>query len=70
MGKISVDCVKSSEQHADMLKKALSRAPLQYHRKNSMDIRENDGGTECCVQALGGCFVKQERLAVSRSTQA
>ena len=38
--KISVECVVSAKQHADILTKALSRANFQYHRKRLMDLSE------------------------------
>ena len=39
-GKISVECVKSAEQHADILTKALSAVNFQYHQKHSMNLFE------------------------------
>ena len=38
--KIVVEYVKSAEQHADILTKALSRASFQYHRKHLMNLAE------------------------------
>ena len=38
--KISVEYVKSAEQHADILTKALSRVNFQYHRKHLMNLSE------------------------------
>ena len=39
-GKISVEYVKSAEQHADILTKALSRINFQYHWKHFMNDSE------------------------------
>ena len=39
-GKISVEYVRSAEQHADILAKALSRGNFQYHRKHLINILE------------------------------
>ena len=39
-GKISVEYVKSGEQHADILTKVLSRVNFQYHRKYFMNLSE------------------------------
>ncbi|CAN0120816.1 unnamed protein product [Ascophyllum nodosum] len=39
-GKISVEYVKSAEQHADVLTRALSRVNFQYHRKYLMNLSE------------------------------
>ena len=39
-GKISVEYGESTEQHADILTKALSRVNFQYHRKHSMNLSE------------------------------
>ncbi|CAB1100789.1 unnamed protein product [Ectocarpus sp. CCAP 1310/34] len=44
-GDISVKFVPTTEQHADLLTKALSRASLQYHRRKLMNLPE--------FQALG-----------------
>ena len=38
--KISVDYVVSTEQHADILTKALSRVNFHYHRKRLMNLSE------------------------------
>ena len=38
--KISVEYVKSTEQHADILTKALYRVNFQYHRKHLMNLSE------------------------------
>ncbi|CAB1104016.1 unnamed protein product [Ectocarpus sp. CCAP 1310/34] len=39
-GDISVKFVPTTEQHADLLTKALSRASLQYHRRKLMNLPE------------------------------
>ncbi|CAB1100806.1 unnamed protein product [Ectocarpus sp. CCAP 1310/34] len=39
-GEISVKFVPTTEQHADLLTKALSRASLQYHRRKLMNLPE------------------------------
>ena len=39
-GDISIKFVPTSEQHADMLTKALSKSNLQYHRKKLMNLPE------------------------------
>ena len=39
-GKISVEYVKSADQHADILTKALPRANFQYHRRCLMNLSE------------------------------
>ncbi|CAB1112182.1 unnamed protein product [Ectocarpus sp. CCAP 1310/34] len=39
-GNISVNFVPTTEQHADVLTKALSRASLQYHRRKLMNLPE------------------------------
>ena len=39
-GKIYVEYVKSAEQYADILTKALSRVNFQYHREHLMDLSE------------------------------
>ncbi|CAB1112812.1 unnamed protein product [Ectocarpus sp. CCAP 1310/34] len=40
LGEISVKFVPTTEQHADVLTKALSRASLQYHRRKLMNLPE------------------------------
>ncbi|CAB1097444.1 unnamed protein product [Ectocarpus sp. CCAP 1310/34] len=37
-GEISVKFVPTTEQHADLLTKALSRASRQYHRRKLMNL--------------------------------
>ncbi|CAB1116481.1 unnamed protein product [Ectocarpus sp. CCAP 1310/34] len=39
-GEISIKFVSTSEQHADMLTKALSKSSLQYHRRKLMNLPE------------------------------
>jgi len=39
-GDISIKFVSTSEQHADMLTKALSKSSLQYHRRKLMNLPE------------------------------
>ncbi|CAB1109760.1 unnamed protein product [Ectocarpus sp. CCAP 1310/34] len=39
-GDISVKFVPTTERHADLLTKALSRASLQYHRRKLMNMPE------------------------------
>ena len=39
-GDISIKFVSTSEQHADLLTKALSKSSLQYHRRKLMNLPE------------------------------
>lgn len=39
-GRITVEYIKTDDQHADLLTKALSRAKLEYHRNALMGLSE------------------------------